>query len=71
MGPAWAFSFEDVGPPTPETLATLGSQIQALFAGGVGTGADQLLPTDTGVFGIVMMTKVPAVQTALSAIISV
>lgn len=62
---AWAFSFEDGG---GEDLQTLGNQIQALFAGGIGGDID---PGDTGVYGIVLMTKLPAVQAALSAIITV
>lgn len=62
---AWAFSFEDGG---GEDLQTLGNQIQALFAGGIGGDID---PTDTGVYGVVLMTKLPAVQAALSAIITV
>ncbi len=68
-GPAWAFSFEDGG---GETLADIGAELNTLFtATGVGTGGDKINPTDTGVFGIVLMTKVPVVQAALSAIISV
>lgn len=70
MGTAWAFSFQDDG--TPETLATIGGQIQNMFGvTGVGTGMDAILPADTGVYGVVMMTKMPAVQAALSAIITV
>jgi hypothetical protein len=62
---AYAFSFEDGG---AEDLQTLGNQIQALFAGG---GVGSIAPTDLGVYGIVLMTKLPAVQAALSAIITV
>lgn len=66
---AYAFSFEDPDPGGigEENLQTLGNQIQALFSGGVGSIAS----TDPGVYGIVLMTKLPAVQAALSAIITV
>jgi hypothetical protein len=67
-GPAWAFTFEDGG---GETLQAIGSQLQALFAAGVGTGGDKIEPTDNNVYGVVLMTKVPVVQAALSAIITV
>jgi hypothetical protein len=62
---AYAFDFDDDG--GTDDLATIGGQIQTLFNGGVGT----IAPTDMGVYGIVLMTKVPAVQAALSAIITV
>lgn len=68
VGPAWAFSFEDGG---GEDLQAIGSQLQALFAAGVGTGGDKIEPTDNNVYGVVLMTKVPVVQAALSAIITV
>ncbi len=62
-GPAFAFTFD--GP-----LAAQGAAIAALFAGGLSDGPNIIFPGQQ-VAGVVLLSAVPSVQLALSAIIQV
>lgn len=60
-GPAFFFDFND-------TLGAAGAQIASLFSGGLVDGTNVILPTQQ-VYGVVLLSSMPSVQTALSAII--
>lgn len=60
-GPAFFLDFE--GP-----LKNVGVEIGALFAGGIVDGSHAILPTQQ-VYGVLLLSAVPSVQTALGAII--
>lgn len=62
-GPAFAFTYE--GP-----LAVVGAEIAALYSGGLVDGPNTINPGDS-VYGVTLLTSVPSVQAALSAIIQV
>lgn len=73
LGPVFAIPFDPGG---GSTLASIGADIQGQFASGLSTQ-----PTDPGhpaviapgdpVYGVILITSVPAVSAALSAIITV
>lgn len=63
-GPVFAFTFSG------DTLSTTGTQIQGLFAAGLVDGPASIAPGEV-VDGVVLLTKVPSVSAALSAIITV
>jgi len=67
-GPAIVLVFDGIADATP--LATIGSLIQAKFAGGVTHDGNTILPGDP-VSGIMIITKGAAVFASLSAIIQV
>jgi hypothetical protein len=60
-GPAFFIDFD--GP-----LGTVGGELAAQFAGGLVDGSNVILPTQH-VYGVLLLSSVPSVQTALSAII--
>lgn len=61
-----SFGFDGSGTPDPETLGNVGSQLQALFAGGV-TG---VTPSEE-VSGILILTKAPVAAASISALFKV
>lgn len=62
-GPAFAFTYSGL-------LSTVGSEIDALYSGGLTHGSDTINPGDS-VYGVTLLSSVPSVQTALQAIIQV
>ena len=61
-GPAFFFDFS--GP-----LGGVGAEIGSLFAGGLVDGSNVIAPSQQ-VYGVVLLSSVPSVQTALNAIIT-
>ena len=62
-GPAFAFTYNG-------QLSTVGSEINALYGGGLVDGSNTIDPTDD-VYGVTILSSVPSVQTALQGIIQV
>lgn len=66
-GPLWAFSYGHGS--AGDDLETIGGQIQALFSGGVGSGASAIGGDDTNVYGVTLLTNQTWIADAMKLIL--